>query len=191
MLGLAATLDYRDWPISVISEDTGLQARQQALQTGPYGRCVYHCDNDVVDHQIVNMALEQGGSAVLVMHGHSHREGRTMRYDGTQATLRGCFYPEDQRIEIHDHLTGDMEVIRPSAGRVRSDGHGGGDAALMEAFVHSVRNASQGRGSHTITSARESLESHLMAFAAERARLEGIVLPMDEFRRQAEALAEE
>jgi predicted dehydrogenase len=191
MPGLAATLDYRDWPISVISEDTTLQARQQALQTGPYGRCVYRCDNDVVDHQIVNMELEQGGSAVLVMHGHSHREGRTMRYDGTRATLRGCFYPEEQRIEIHDHLTGDVEVIRTSAGRVRTDGHGGGDAALMEAFVHSVRTASQGRGSHPRTSARESLESHLMAFAAERARLEGTVLSMDEFRSQAEALAKE
>jgi predicted dehydrogenase len=190
MPGLEAALDYRGWPISVISEDTAPQARWEALQTGPYGRCVYHCGNDVVDHQIVNIELEQGGSAVLVMHGHSHREGRTMRYDGTRATLRGCFYPEEQRIEIHDHLTGDMEVIRPSAGRVRAGGHGGGDAALMRAFVHSVRSTSQGRGSHMITSARDSLESHLMAFAAERARLEGIVLSMDEFRRQAEALAE-
>ena len=42
-----------------------------------------------------------------------------------------------------------------------------------------------------MTSARESLESHLMAFAVERARLEGVVLSMDEFRRQAEALAED
>jgi predicted dehydrogenase len=191
MPGPAATLDYRDWPISVISEDTSLQARQQALQTGPYGRCVYRCDNDVVDHQVVNMELKQGGSAVLVMHGHSHREGRTMRYDGTRATLRGCFYPEEQRIEIHDHLTGDMEVIRTSASRVRTDGHGGGDAALMEAFVHSIRTVPQARGSHPKTSVRKSLESHLMAFAAERARLEGIVLSMDEFRCQAEALANE
>jgi hypothetical protein len=68
-------MDYHDWPVSVITEDTGsAEARRQALATGPYGRCVYRCDNDVVDHQTVNMELENGISVVLVMHGHSHQE---------------------------------------------------------------------------------------------------------------------
>ncbi len=79
--------NYVGWPVSVISEDTSLEARQHALETGPYGRCVYHCDNDVVDCQTVNMEFESGVTGVLFMHGHSHEEGRTMRYDGTRATL--------------------------------------------------------------------------------------------------------
>ncbi len=182
---LDALLDYRGWPISVISEDTSLEARRRALETGPYGRCVYRCDNDVVDHQVVNLELKSGASAVMVMHGHSHREGRTMRYDGTRATLLGHYYPGDQEIQIHDHLTGRVEVIRPTVGPAGATGHGGGDVGLMAAFVRAVRDPS-----YALTTARESLESHLMAFAAEQARVEGNVIEMDEFRRLADLATE-
>jgi predicted dehydrogenase len=180
--GLGAALDYRGWPLSVISEDTSPEARRRALETGPYGRCVYHCDNDVVDHQMVTMEFDSGASVVLVMHGHSHEEGRTMRYDGTRATLRGHFYLNgDQEIQIHDHLTGKVEVIRPTANLATVSGHGGGDTGLMAAFVRAVRAPSA-----ALTTARESLESHLMAFAAEEARVNGSIVAMDEFRQRAE-----
>ena len=181
---LDRALDYRGWPLSVISEDTSLEARWEALRTGPYGRCVYHCDNDVVDHQHVELTLESGATAVLVMHGHSHREGRTLRYDGTRATLRGCYYADEQRIEIHDHLTGKVEVLRPGQGRESATGHGGGDAGLMRAFVRACGRAIRERGA-ALTTARASLESHLMAFAAEEARLAHTVIEMDAYRRRA------
>ena len=174
--------NYIGWPVSAISEDTSLEARQRALETGPYGRCVYHCDNDVVDHQIVNMEVESGASVALVMHGHSHEEARTMRYDGTRATLRGKFgYGFGDAIEIHDHLTSRIERIDPQAG---GSGHGGGDEGVMAAFVRAVRDSS----SAALTSARESLESHLMAFAAEQARVEGAIVEMATYRERAEAL---
>ena len=175
---LDAALDYRDWPISAISEDTSREGRLRALQTGPYGRCVYACDNDVVDHQTVNMAFESGASVVLVMHGHSHQEGRTMRYDGTRATLIGRFvHGAVDSIEIHDHLTGQVEKINPDGG---ATGHGGGDEGLMSAFVRAVRDPSA-----ALTTARESLESHLMAFAAEEARVNGTLVDVSEFRHRA------
>jgi hypothetical protein len=139
----------------------------------------------VVDHQTVNMEFESGATGVLFMHGHSHEEGRTMRYDGTRATLRGKFtYGFDSGIEIHDHLTGRVERIDPHARADRdakAAGHGGGDEGVMAAFTRAVRDRSA-----TMTTARESLESHLMAFAAEEARVEGTIVPMDEFRRRAE-----
>jgi hypothetical protein len=179
---LSTTLDYRDWPISVISEDTSPEARLQALQTGPYGRCVYRCDNDVVAHQTVTMEFEDGSTAVLVMHGHSHEEARTMRYDGTRATLRGKFsYGTDAAIEIHDHLTGAIERIHPQTG---ASGHGGGDEGIMAAFIRAARNPSNA----TLTSARKSLESHLMAFAAEEARIKGTIVDMSAYRARAETL---
>jgi predicted dehydrogenase len=179
---LNVAFDYRDWPISTISEDTSPEARQRALETGPYGLCVYRCDNDVVDHQIVNIELESGASVALVMHGHSHEESRTMRYDGTRASLRGKFaYGVDDTIEIHDHLTGDVERIHPQGG---NGGHGGGDEGLMSAFVRSVRKPS----ALALTSARESLESHLMAFAAEQARVKGTVVDMEIYRAAAKGL---
>ncbi len=173
--------EYVGWPISVISEDTSLEARRRALETGPYGRCVYHCDNDVVDHQTVNMEFESGSTGVLFMHGHSHQEGRTMRYDGTRATLRGKFGFGDV-IEIHDHLTGRVECIDPQRG---TSGHGGGDEGIMAAFVNALRDPNT-----AMTTARESLESHLMAFAAEEARVDGSIVSMDSFRRQAESVTE-
>jgi predicted dehydrogenase len=179
--------DYTGWPISVISEDTSLAARRRALETGPYGRCVYHCDNDVVDHQTVNMEFESGTTGVLFMHGHSHDENRTMRYDGTRATLRGRFgYGIGDTIEIHDHLTGHIEQVDPLAG---TSGHGGGDEGVMAGFVQALRHRGQAvptPNAENMTTARESLESHLMAFAAEEARTEGTLLSMSDYRQRVE-----
>jgi predicted dehydrogenase len=167
--------DHTGWPVSVISEDLSLAARRRALESGPYGRCVYRCDNDVVDHQTVNLEFESGATGVLFMHGHSHEECRTMRYDGARATLRGRFgYGWGDSIEIHDHLTGRVERIDPQAG---DSGHGGGDAGVMAAFVRALHDPAAAP-----TTAGESLESHLLAFAAEEARLSGGVVQMDEFR---------
>jgi len=171
--------DRTGWPVSAISEDASLGGRRQALETGAYGRCVYDCDNDVVDHQVIAMECASGASVAMIMHGHSNEETRTMRYDGTRATLRGRFaYGLGDTIEIHDHLTGRVERIAPQA---HSGGHGGGDDGLVGAFIRAVWDGSTG-----ITTARESLESHLMAFAAEYARIEGAVVDMDVYRTQAQ-----
>ncbi len=174
--------NYVGWPVSVISEDTSLEARQHALETGPYGRCVYHCDNDVVDCQTVNMEFESGVTGVLFMHGHSHEEGRTMRYDGTRATLRGIFSGLKNSIDIHDHLTGRVEKMDLARGIA---GHGGGDVGIMAAFVKALHDPES-----ALTTARESLESHLMAFAAEQARVDNTIVSMDQFRRRAETVTE-
>jgi hypothetical protein len=131
------------------------------------------------------MEFESGTTGVLFMHGHSYEESRTMRYDGTRATLRAKFAYGlgGGAIEIHDHLTGRMERVDPNAkaGPEAASGHGGGDAGVMAAFVQAMRGSGD-----ALTTARESLESHLMAFAAEEARVKGTVIHMDAFRRRAE-----
>lgn len=171
--------DLNSWPITAVTNDLSAEARLRALQEGPYGRCVYQCDNDVVDHQVVNMELAGGPVVTLVMHGHAHKEQRTMRYDGTRATLRGAFGYGEDRIEIHDHLTGECEIVDiPPA----SSGHGGGDFGIVQSFVQAMRGEAP-----PLTAARESLESHLLAFAAEESRLAQQVVDMGDFRRRAEA----
>ncbi len=167
------------WPVNAIGSDLSLQGRREALETGPYGRCVYHCDNTVVDNQTVNMEFEDGTTVVLFMHGHSHLEGRTMRYDGTRATLRGTFSGESSKIEIHDHLTDIKERVKIPA--TDGTGHGGGDFGIVASFVRAMRGETE-----ALTNARASLESHLMAFAAEESRQNNIVIDMAKFRRQAE-----
>ena len=167
------------WPFSVVADDPTYENRLAGLQNGPYGRCVYHCDNDVVDHQVVTMELQNGASVVMVMHGHSNEEHRSMRYDGTRATLRARFGHQSE-ITVHDHASGRVEhVAIPEVG----SGHGGGDHGLMADFVAVLRGETE-----ALTSARVSLESHLLAFAAEEARLEHSVVEMAEFRQRAEEI---
>ena len=165
------------WPVNVISMDSSMESRLKALREGPYGRCVYRCDNDVVDHQVVNMELESGATITFTMHGHSHNNVRTTRYDGTRGTLRAS--EATHEIAVYDHLTGNEETIRP--GVVRG-GHGGGDTGLMNAFVAALRDQSGA----PLTSARASLESHLMGFAAERARQTGTIIDMASYRAEME-----
>jgi predicted dehydrogenase len=169
----------RGWPVSVLANgDMRPEAIRHALETGPYGRCVYHCDNDVVDHQVVSMQSESGISVTLTMHGHSHEEGRTLRLDGTRATLEGRFNHSQNVIMVHDHLTGRTETVYPLGTHIV---HGGGDAGLMQAFVQGLREGLRS----PLTSAEAALESHLLAFAAEQARLDGTVIDVAAYRAAA------
>jgi predicted dehydrogenase len=169
------------WPTETISVDLSYEGRLHALQNGPYGRCVYDVDNDVVDHQAVTLEHRSGAVTTLIMHGHSDREERTMRYDGTCATLRGRFSNAGaSSITLHDHLTGEVEHVRlPESGESR---HGGGDLGVLMAFAQAVRDA----GAGALTSARNSLESHLLASAAERARVTGAAIDMAAYREEVE-----
>lgn len=169
--------EYSGWPRSVITDDpTSEDALLEALKTGPYGRCVYRCDNDVVDHQIVSVQFEGGVSASLTMHGHSHEEGRTLRIDGAQDTLLGKFGFNRSFLEIRHHRHKAVERI-DFPNQIESGGHGGGDFGLVRSFVRAIRGEME-----ALSDARDSLESHLMAFATEEARLTNSVVDLEEFR---------
>jgi len=161
---------YRGWPRSVVAVDPTPENVLEALRHGPYGRCVYHCDNDVVDHQSVLMQFEGPLSVTLTMHGHSHTEYRTTRIEGTRGRLMAELGLGGAWIEVRDHRSGKRERFNTSP--PLGEGHGGGDNALMSAFVHSLHSG----GNQALTLGRQSLQSHLLAFTAERARLSGTVL---------------
>ena len=169
--------DYRGWPRSVVADDPTLENVLAALRDGPYGRCVYRCDNDVVDHQVVCMQFEGGPSVTLTMHGHAHVEGRFTRIQGSRGELQATFGLGGSWIDVYEHRSGCEIHIDTSA--ELDAGHGGGDGGLMAAFVESVQ---QGDDAAALSTARQSLESHLMAFAAEQARLGGKVVSMRSMR---------
>ncbi|HDP80543.1 MAG TPA: Gfo/Idh/MocA family oxidoreductase [Spirochaetes bacterium] len=164
--GLRPFANWRGWPVSTITEDLSVEGIMNALRSGPYGRCVYRCDNDQVDHQATAIEFENGITAMLNMHGHAEEECRTLRIDGSLATLRGK-YGGGGRLEVHIHRTG-KKIIVP----VKTDlmGHTEGDVGIMENFVKVLRG---GKG---LTTANDSLQSHLMAFAAHRSRVRGEVV---------------
>jgi predicted dehydrogenase len=160
------------WPVDVIApERVTTETVAEALRTGPYGRCVYACDNDVVDHQVVAMQFEGGATATFTMTGFTRQRDRETRIFGT----RGELFGDGQRIEIHDFLTDHTETLDTGVAADGSivTGHGGGDARLMEHFVAAIAT---GDASQIRSGPAESLETHLMVFAAEEARREGRVV---------------
>jgi predicted dehydrogenase len=173
-------------PASVISEDRSPEGRRDALQHGPYGRCVYRCDNDVVDHQVVILRFVNGVTATLTVTAFSPDTTRTVRYRGSHGELHGDLEggwlelvrfapttPVRERIE----LRGDDLDPPPPWGAFR--GHAGGDEGLLADLVARTRRRGPGaRPPAARTSLRTSVDSHLLAFAAEEARRSGTVVEL-------------
>ena len=158
------------WPLDVITTEHSLEGVRKALQDGPYGRCVYECDNDVVDHQVVNMSFEGGVTASFTMCGLSEMSDRNTRIFGTKGQITG----DGRNLAIYDYLTEKRETIdtHATAGTI-TGGHGGGDTGLMGSFVSAVLT---GKRNLILSGPDETLESHLMVFAAEKARRTGKVV---------------
>lgn len=162
-----------DWPTAVISSDMSIEGRTKALMEGPYGRCVYHCDNDVVDHQVVNMEFEKGITVAFTMCAFTKDCTRTIKLMGTKGEISGAM--EKDEIKIKNFSSGTETVINLSTD---VSGHSGGDYGIMEDFVKLVGadGLIEGR-----TNASTSVQSHLLTFAAEKARLEKRVVNMQAF----------
>lgn len=161
------------WPVSVLTSDASLQGVELALRKGPYGRCVWACDNDVVDHQVVAMEFDGGATGTFTMTGFTEMADRKTRIFGTHGELVG----DGDRIEVFDFRTRERSVVHAHGGgdATARGGHGGGDAGLMDAFVAAV---STGDRSRVLSDAAASLASHRAVFAAERSRREGVTVQL-------------
>ena len=157
------------WPIDVLTTDLSLEGRRKALEEGPYGRCVYHCDNDVVDRQVVNMEYENGAVATFTMTGLSADFSRQLKIFGTKGQIQADMGTK----EIVLHRFGEEKQVIPVDMGGEVSGHGGGDYGIMRDFLQVLRGGGQSR-----TSAEISLQSHLICFAAERSRKENIVVTL-------------
>ncbi|KAF0687159.1 Aste57867_21130 [Aphanomyces stellatus] len=161
-----AASGYQDWPLSVLHESPSVESITEALRTGPYGRCVYACDNDVVDNQVVNFQFAGGATASFTMVAFTEATCvRTTKVFGTKGELTA----DGTTIRHFDFLLRVVTEYTPGSSPSTSkiSGHGGADYFLIENFIHGVRT---GDASVLLTGADESLQSHLMVFAAEEAR---------------------
>lgn len=154
------------WPVTVLCNGTATEAGiYEALKTGPYGRCVYHCDNDVVDHQVVAMEFENEVTATFTMTAFTRENRRTIRLMGTLGEIEGDMLRHEI---VYRPFGKPVEHIDCRSAKA-SGGHGGGDGGLMQAAFALF----SGQAGEALTDICASVDSHLMALAAEQSRTQG------------------
>jgi predicted dehydrogenase len=156
------------WPTKNMVPEPTEENIMEIIRTTPYGKCVFKQDNDVVDHQVVNMLMEDGVIASFCVDGMHSRGTRTLRIGGTEGELWGdladgkVYYQrhgqEEHCIDLADQL-------------VNASGHNGGDTGLMKDVVDYFLGEECRSG--YITTLDRSAESHYVAFAAEESRCQG------------------
>lgn len=168
--------EYTGWPVAMISVDTSLEAREKALAEGKYGRCVFHCDNKVVDRQVVNMLYEDGVTVSFTLNGFNSVGFRETRIFGTKGDILANFGEEFIRVRIFGEPG--EKVIHPEG---FEGGHGGGDYCMMKDIIRCVR---EDKWEGVRTGADQSVASHIMAFAAEKSRKNSIIVDIEEFKQE-------
>ncbi len=158
------------WPFIVLDNHPSEITLKKALLEGPYGRCVYDCDNDVVDHQIVNMEFIEGVTASFTMCAFSGATYRQVKVMGTKGEIIANDLTQKVEVKVYN---GEFD-IQPKVIDINSlnedlSGHSGGDDKLLFDFIKLVE--SQSTNGTYLTSLNHSLQSHLMAFASEQSRI--------------------
>ena len=157
----------------------------RAIQTSPYGRCVYHCDNDVCDSMSTIIQFDNGVHATFTLSGFTDEITRTIHVMGSHGQIVGDM--EQDELQLMTFGAGDgphhnraITTYHPQSEAATEQsgysGHGGGDSQLVLDFVNGLRG--EGR---MLTDISRSLHSHLMGFAIEKARIEGKVISIEEF----------
>lgn len=176
---IGAKTGYKEWPLDVLTLHPSVETITEAIKTGPYGRCVYHCDNNVVDHQVVNLKMTDGTTISHTMCGFTATGSRYAKFMGTKGEIIADMTENTIKITVFGQK--DTEVIDIS--KIASDfsGHGGGDNRMVEEFLDMLINET-GPTKRT-TSVEQSVESHYCALAAEESRINGgKVVSLDKYR---------
>lgn len=163
----ARNMYVRHDELKYLFADQSREAMEKLIEETEYGKCVYQADNDVPDHQTVTMEFEGGATVSHVMTGFTNRNVRTTRI----ALTRGEIVGDGENLDICRFDGNPVETGVPMTYRLpNSSRHGGGDFNLVSELVRIVRRGDENE-IRQIT--EESLQSHLICFAAEKSRLAG------------------
>jgi len=165
------------WPANILNPDPNEENIMEALRTTDYGKCVFKMDNDVVDHQTVNMLFEDGITVTFTMSGFNNIQTRTIRIAGTEGEIWGDFEEKKIYWQRYNQEVHEIDVSGKLAG---ISGHGGGDTGLVTDILNLYTGVDFDTSS--ITTIARSAESHYVAFAAEKSRVAGgELVKMDDF----------
>ena len=178
---LYLTDEMLDWFKCAVVGTNELPSNEQieeALKTSPYGRCVFKCDNDVVDHQVVNMEFEDDITISFTMNAFN-KGGRNIRIMGTKGEMVGS--DDKESVTVYDFATRkEREIIfgKDTVDASIANGHGGGDEGIVKALYAYLTDECS---AEDVSEIGISCKNHMMVFAAEKSRHEGVVVDMDEF----------
>jgi predicted dehydrogenase len=165
--------DLGAWPARDVSAVHNGEAHLAAVREGPYGVCVWHAGNDVVDHQVVAMEFEGGVTAAFTMSGFTAENGRRTRVHGTEGELTMDELGRELRISRFDASQPET-IFLPASEEYHPE-----DAEIVGDWVEAIRRCDPEQVS---VGAREALRSHAIVFAAERSRREGRTVELSEYR---------
>ena len=149
----------------------------EAIKNTQYGKCVFKCDNNVVDHQTVNMRFGKDVYVDFSMSAFT-RGGRTLKIMGTKGEIDAKMGGND--IEVFNFEKREpykYDVNAAVTGEMITGGHGGGDTGI----IYALRELLNGNRSKSVCEIAESCDNHMISFAAEESRLTGKVVNMAEF----------
>ncbi|MBQ5764795.1 MAG: Gfo/Idh/MocA family oxidoreductase [Clostridia bacterium] len=159
----------------------------KAMHTTEYGKCVYKCSNNVVDHQTVNMEFESGATVTLNMTAFAKQTAlgsRRIRVMGTKGDLIGDFGLEaDKAFSFYDFKTCRREnldvskYIEKYSIETPIPCHLGDTGIILDLYDYLTGNIS----GEDLSEIEASVKNHMLAFAAEDARLKGQVIDLKEY----------
>ena len=138
-----------------------------AIRCGDYGRCVFRCDNNVCDNQMVTMKFQNGAVAVLNMNGFSNKMFRECHIVGTKGELIGY----GTKLKMNIFGKGSKTVHTGSPGMT---GHVEGDILLISNFIKII--CGEKTDLSDVTTIDATVISHDIALAAEKSRKNGGIL---------------
>ena len=158
--------DSREFHILAVEKE-GFLSLNDAMWNGRYGRCAYKCDNNVVDHQVVNMLFDNDSTATLTL--CAYEDGRKTYITGTKGKIYASF---SENITVEDFVMGHTTIYNIAK---QTAGHGGADEIMIRDFISMIENNTEG-----FTNIQTSVQSHAMCHAAEISRLEKRNVELDE-----------
>ncbi|WP_322174640.1 Gfo/Idh/MocA family protein [Acutalibacter caecimuris] len=161
-------LNGSSWISSVLSVENTPESTRKALEQGQYGRCVFRCDNNVVDHQQTNLLMEDGSTVSFTMCAFTEDCYRYFKAMGTKGEIEADMKSNTIRVRLfgQGEETIDLKTL---SGDLK--GHGGGDSGIISDFLDMLLDGAA--PTQRTTTLQNSMESHYIALAAEESRLAG------------------
>ena len=149
---------------------------EKTISETQYGKCVYKCDNNVVDHQTCNLLFEDGVTVTFNMNAFN-KGGRFIHIMGTKGELRAAT-DGDTPIEKYIFSGKKEETVDITSGDGITTGHGGGDAGIVNDLYEYLTGTYTG---NSVPEIRESYINHAIVFALEESRKTGKVIDVKDF----------